>query len=337
MKTLNLKRLVVLIFLLPLLLAGQTPKNAPLQPQTLPANAPQAQTATVPQTTVLKKTVAFITLDCEDGDKHIQLKGTGFFISIPDSRLGQNGSFVYLVTNRHMVEPEEEHRKLRVTKRTIRLNLKKQGAGFNSLDGDIPLGVRWFFPKDSSVDLAVLPMAPDFNIFDYQAFPISLFATKDIVESKVIAEGDPVLFCGFFYQYPGQKKMQPIIRQGILAMMPDENLTTTLGKPGRIYLTEAHVFGGNSGSPMFVNILGLRNGALDVGGFSYRLLGVVSGYYPETEDLRLEEARTLSGRIEANSGISMVVPVDELKTLLDLPELKDQRETEIRLHHPPAP
>ena len=36
------------------------------------------------------------------------------------------------------------------------------------------------------------------------------------------------------------------------------------------------------------------------------------------------------GKLEQNSGIAMVVPVDELKTLLDSPPLQAQRNAEIR-------
>lgn len=149
-----------------------------------------------------------------------------------------------------------------------------------------------------------------------------------LLATEKIAEGDPVLFAGFFYQYPGQKKIEPIVRQGIIAMMPDEELTTTLGRLGQVYLADVHVFGGNSGSPVLVNLSGMRNGGFLVGGFPYRLLGIVSGYYYETEDFHLETATTLSGTTNANSGISIVVPAEQLKQLLESPELRRQRDSD---------
>jgi len=172
-------------------------------------------------------------------------------------------------------------------------------------------------------------MALDEDKFDYEAFPTSLFATRNFIQSNNIAEGDSVLFTGFFYQFPGQKRMEPIVRQGILAMLPDEVLQTTLGKPGRLYLADVHVFGGNSGSPMFVNVAGVKNGSIVYGPNPYRLLGVVSGYFNETENFRLQVATTLTGTVAGNSGISLVVPADELKTLLESPELAQRRDAEI--------
>ena len=80
---------------------------------------------------------------------------------------------------------------------------------------------------------------------------------------------------------------------------------------------------------MFVNVGGLHAGNLILGGFPYLLLGVVSGYFYETEDFQLQVASTLSGTANANSGISIVVPVDELKTLLDSPEQQRLRDAEV--------
>jgi hypothetical protein len=174
-----------------------------------------------------------------------------------------------------------------------------------------------------------MPLAPDYQRYDYAPIPASLFAKREVVETERIGEGDPVEFTGFFYQYPGQKKMEPIVRQGILAMMPDEELDTTLGKPGRLYLADVHVFHGNSGAPMFVNIGGIRGNVIRPVGFPYRLLGVVSGYFYETEDFHVQVATTLSGTTMANSGISMVVPVDDLKALLDSSELQHLRDAEV--------
>ena len=111
-------------------------------------------------------------------------------------------------------------------------------------------------------------------------------------------------------------------------MIPDEKLETTLKKPGHLYLADVHVFGGNSGSPLMVNLGGFRNSGI-ISGFQYKLLGVISGYYHEDSDLKLTVATTLRGKLEQNSGIAMVVPADELKALLDSPALQAARDAEV--------
>jgi hypothetical protein len=284
---------------------------------------------------LLKKVVAFLTLDCRDGSVAEEVRGTAFFVFYPDNRVGENRGFIYLVTNRHVAQPELEGRRLAVRKVSLRLNLRTPVEGRESEEGAIPIGngIDWSFPGDAAVDLAVLAIAPDAAKYDYEPFPVSLFATTNAVKEQGVAEGDPVLFSGFFYQFPGQRKIEPIVRQGVLAMMPDENLTTTLGGQGRLYLADVHVFHGNSGAPMFVNVGGVHGGSIRVGGFPFLLLGVVSGYFYETEDLQLQVATTLTGKASANSGISIVVPVDELKKLLDSPALQSQRDAEVAKLH----
>ena len=68
---------------------------------------------------------------------------------------------------------------------------------------------------------------------------------------------------------------------------------------------------------------GLRKGKL---GYDFRLLGVVAGEVFESASFELQVNTSLKGDVAANSGISVVVPADELKTLLDSPVLKKQRD-----------
>ncbi len=233
-----------------------------------------------------------------------------------------------------MAQPGIENgRNYPIVSTILRLNLRNAEQG--SEEGLLPIGsgsFHWYFPADDSVDLAVLPLAPDQNKYDVMGVPLSLLATRDVIESQNVAEGDNVLFSGYFYQFPGLKKFQPIVREGILAMIPDEKLETTLRKPGHLYLADLHVFGGNSGSPLFVNLGGFRHGILSSG--SEYLLGIVSGFYHEDSNLNLTVATTLTGTLEQNSGIAMVVPADELRALLDNPTLQAARDTQIPVTAP---
>src|SRR6202521_5211611 len=259
---------------------------------------PQAQSSSTSRpvnlTTELKKTVGLLRVRYLKEDGPAEADGTCFFVFYEDKRGGENVGFMYLVTNRHMAQPGIEDRKnYQVLVTTARLNLRNGTQG--SEEGIVPIGgqlLHWVFPEDDSVDLAVLPLAPDQEKFDYKFIPVSLFATHQVVETQSIAECERVLFAGYFYQFPGQKKFQPIVREGILAMMPDEKLDTTLRKPGHLFLGDVHVFGGNSGSPLFVNLGGFRNGSVTAGD-QYRLLGIVSGFYHEDSNLKLTVATTL--------------------------------------------
>jgi hypothetical protein len=189
--------------------------------------------------------------------------------------------------------------------------------------------LQWTYPADDAIDLAVIPFMPDQAKFDVEAIPVSMFATQDVIKKDNIAEGDSVLYTGFFYQFPGSLQIEPIIRQGIIAMIPNEPIPTTLGKLGRAYLADAHVFGGNSGSPMFVNLSGARNGMLMVGS-RYAFLGVVSGLEPEETNVALRPVATYSGKIDANSGVSFIIPADQVADLINGPEMTNLREEAIK-------
>jgi len=300
-------------------------QNSPSQPQ------PQASATTnpAPFATSIKKTVALLRVMFVKGNVPMISEGTCFFISYADQRLGPTGGFSYLVTNRHVASPGIEDGTLYpIVETHVRLNLRDSAQGSEEANIFIGGTSHWYFPADDSVDLAVLPLLPDQTKYDYLMIPDSLVATHDFVEARGISEGDSVLFTGYFYQFPGLKKFQPIIREGILAMMPDEKMQTTLKKPGNLYLADLHVFGGNSGSPLLVNLGGLRNGNI-VAGYEYHLLGIISGFYHEDSNLNLTIATTYTGTLEQNSGIAMVVPANELKALLDSADLKAQRDAEV--------
>jgi Trypsin-like peptidase domain len=296
-------------------------------------DAPKSTTAPqLPFTTAIRKTVTYITVFCMDGGREFSEQGTGFFVGYPDKRLGEQGSFGYLVTNRHVALCSDDGgHDYPVEKINVRLNLKapNQGEASEIVYLNEHGNVRWLLPADDSVDLAVLPLVPPQDRYDFLIIPSSLFATREVIEKEKIMEGDRVLFTGLFYRLPGDHKMQPIIREGTLAMLPDEKIKTTRGKLGNIYLADVHVIKGSSGSPVMVNLGGMRQGSLTVGDREF-LLGVVSGYFLEDENLNLEVTTTIRGSGQANSGISLIVPAEELKKLLEQPEAQQLRDAEVK-------
>ena len=238
-------------------------------------SAEAGQKAEMPEEPLLvrfKKTVSFLQVWYEKNGVIEVIRGTCFFLSVEDERLPKGRSFGYLVTNRHMVEPRDERdHVLRVVKMSLRLNLKNAANGSQSEEKELPRDLKWYFHPDDSVDLAAMPFIPDDAIYDFFSIPLSDAATKDVIEERRISEGDKVVYTGYFSQYSGESKIQPVVREGIIAMMPDERLPTTLNKPGHVYLADVHVFGGNSGSPVLVSLSGFRGGAVYFGG-EYRLL-----------------------------------------------------------------
>ena len=268
----------------------------------------------------LRKSVVLIELQCSDGDKTGKSSGTGFVVAKMAPQLGKDVHFDYLVTNRHVALCwDDQHRPMTVQSIGVRLNTKDGSS--QRIDLNKKGNIRWYIPADDSVDLAVTPITITSN-FDFLEIPLDNFATKDFLTANRIAEGAQIILSGYFYQFPGERKFQPIVRQGILSMIPDEPMITTTGKSGNVYLGDVHIFGGNSGSPVLVSA---QDGVLHMG--EYHFLGVVSGYYHENEDLTLEIATTVKGTGQANSGVAMIVPADVLQDLIENdPELKIKRD-----------
>ena len=170
----------------------------------------------------------------------------------------------------------------------------------------------WLYPDDNASDLAITAFNVSPEVFDISSIPPEFFVTPEMVSNREVAEGDPVLFAGLFVQYMGRTRLEPILRSGAIAMLPDDLIETTLHKLGRVYLAETHAYGGNSGSPVFVDIAKFANGI----GFNYKFLGVIAGSIQERNDFRLQVSTTYDGNINVNSGIAIVVPADDVKRLL---------------------
>ena len=269
-------------------------------------------------------------------DQHL---GTGFFVLVTDSRLvlpegtdkTQQIGFMYLVTNRHMVQPGVEVGKpCEVIDSVMLLNRKADATHRFPYAEAIGIGggLRWFFSEDDSVDLAVSPITLSANIFDFTTIPTTAFVTSDQIKNNLVVEGDPVLFAGLFIQsFNELHTLEPILRSGILAMRPDGLLETTINKkPGHVYLAEAHAFGGNSGSPILIDTNKFAN---IISAPSYKLLGVISGEVLENSDLSLNVTTSFTANIGANSGVSMVVPADELLKILNSSQLQGERDAAI--------
>jgi hypothetical protein len=209
---------------------------------------------------------------------------------------------------------------------SLRMNRKEAEGGNFAFDSSLNDhgNAPWVLPEDDSIDLAVLPVAPDVARFDFKTVPFTWLATSDLLSKHRITEGEPVFFAGFFYQFPGTRRIEPIIRHGTIAMMPYENIPF-VGHAEKVYLADVHVFGGNSGSPAFINLGGMHEGMMDLSQ-DFRLLGVVNGDVSEDENFNLELTATIRGTARANSGISTIVPADDLKALLEDPRLQKIRD-----------
>jgi hypothetical protein len=285
----------------------------------------------------IRKAVYVVRERCKDEDGKLwDSSGTGFIMAYHDPRLTEAAqNFDYLVTNRHVAEcMDDDLHSRQVLAVGLEVNMKNGQTATLMLNDHG--NAAWRFPADDSIDLAVTPIRPDGD-FVPTVIPLDMVFSKDDFALQNMGEGSKIVMSGYFYQLDGPgSKLEPLVREGILSMIPDTPLITALRKPGRIYLGEVHIFGGNSGSPVFISLEGIRPSGITLDD-NYRLLGVVSGYYWEESDFKLQIATTVTGKQHANSGISMIVPADFLKDLIlndhDLAALRDANFKTIQAHN----
>lgn len=282
---------------------------------------------------LITKTVVFIREQVDLNGKPVSLQGTGFLVAVPDQRLKGDQGFIYLITNRHVAQAMEDVNGTcqthRILSTSFTWNLRSPPKGDREYTETIPNppGVPWVFPSDDSVDLAAVPIAANPNKYDVEFVTLSDFITPDLLQRE-FSLGDKILFAGLFPPFEGATEIQPILRQGMLSMIPDGPIPGTLCRAATVYLADVHAVGGNSGSPVFITPRFTLGGRVNIkGAVPYDLLGVISGYMCESENLELRASTsTLRGSLKANAGISVIVPATELKNLLESAPLQKMRD-----------
>ena len=320
-------------------LARAQSRSGTQTPQAQSSQPPPPQPSPQPSfTSVLAKTVAFITVPYKEvGAAELKgVSGTCFFVGVPDDRLGKEEAFLYLVTNRHVANAEGAPASSVLREVYLRWNLLRPQGGKTAVDSAVKFeGWRhWYFPADPTVDLAVLPFGPDLKTLDVRLIPVSMLATDEVIESRSVSVGDPIFFVGYFSQFPGIQHADPIYRSGVLAMMPADPIPMRSDPTDaaqaifeHLWLADAHAFLGNSGSPLFINFGGYRDGSVFAGVSDY-LLGIVNGFIPERDGI-VTGAATFEEAARhdlPNSGILTFVPAQKLRDLLYDPELQGLRD-----------
>jgi len=173
---------------------------------------------------------------------------------------------------------------------------------------------------DDTVDLAIVRVAIDERKMDFMTLSTEMVATPETLRELRANENDEVLFTGLFTWHPGARKNYPIVRHGKIALLPEERIPFDRRFPDTtvdVYLAEITSFGGNSRSPVFLRIGGLREGPSgpQVSGYKYYLLGVMKGFFPEASEFAIE-VETRQGMVAQNSGIAAVVPAHYILRIL---------------------
>jgi len=252
-------------------------------------------------------------------------KATGFYVAHP---ISHGVSVLYLVTARHVVEKSRSYGQL-----YLRYN-KVNGIDYMPIDQDL-------FVLHPSTDVAVLYL-PNMPAADNIAVvPFSAFMTKEQIINEKITEGDDVFIAGLFTEYTGSERNQPIIRFGKVALSFREKIRLQLSpetQPMAVdaFLVESLSWGGESGSPVFVNLTTKRHeSVIDPSReFGYRVLGLVHGHYQIEQQVK--DKHDVLGTVDLNAGIMAIIPAQAIIDTLQQEEIVKQRE-QLKKREPNGP
>ena len=255
----------------------------------------------------IRKCVVFVGFRMATGE--FRLAGSAFYIGRDTGT--ETVKDVFLVTARHVIDGIGN---LGIDKVYVRANTT---AG-TSLWAECSVSGWLFHSAGQSVDIALLKTGiPDG--WDHLVIPMSMCATPEMMASHEVALGDEVFVVGLFRHHHGNQRNIPIVRVGNLAVLAEEQVSTSELGLIDAYLIEARSIGGLSGSPVFLNLGVIRYVQNSVkhstGGPIQLLLGVVHGHFDvKTSAVDGVQADAQAGlSVErVNTGIAIVVPIEKV-------------------------
>jgi hypothetical protein len=252
--------------------------------------------------------------------------GTGFLIVVQQGVL----EVQYVVTAMHVIDGAKEPI-------VVRVNTK---AG----PPDYIIPPRgWYFHPDHGryVDAAIAPIILHPFTYDIVCIRGQEFCKETTITARDVGIGDELFYPSLFMHYRGKlSRNHPVMRFGTLSAMPTEPVMTKSGSI-KAYLMEGRSIGGHSGAPVFVNFMAPRSYYAErpiplptprEAGMPYRLLGVLRSYLKARDTGEYLTDEQAQEDLWVNSGISTIVPADDIIDILMQPELVEQRVADANDH-----
>lgn len=204
--------------------------------------------------------------------------GTGFFIS----HVINDVDYRFIVTNKHVVNGMT---KGRLSFHRSMAGQPVLGDGFTLVVPTLNWTNLWFGHPDPSIDIAICPLVPllqfmreqhGVEVF-FRSLPTTIIPTKE--QLKELDALETVTFLGYPQGVWDRKNLLPVARRGTTASPIDVDFERTPR-----FIIDASVFGGSSGSPVFILNQGswaTKQGGL-VSGSRFFFVGVIAAVYQQT-------------------------------------------------------
>lgn len=260
--------------------------------------------------------------------------GTAFVVGYP-LPIPRQGYVPIIVTAKHVVA---DHSRV-VGRFTSTVDGKTVSVPYDlsklRVDGDL-----WEH-EDTGIDIVAF-RSPHVSEARYEFLPLDLIASRADLATEGIQTTDRVVFPSLLVNFMGTTKNYPTIRDGSIALIPDEKVPMQYQIGNRVVKTSQEVlllnatsFPGASGSPIFLwPGPRLKNGVFAVGGTRPLLLGVMHGFYPALPKEVVEVNVTRVKRYyQENSGIAVVFPSYRVREILESTRVKSRIDALIASEH----
>jgi hypothetical protein len=204
----------------------------------------------------LKKSISFVYHTSTNAPP--QAIGTGFWVGIPHPTL-KGQLFPYFVTAKHVISHAGT---IDISELALRVNTPSGNARFVRLS-QLPTD-RVLTHHDPGVDVAALPIVLPKDEFEIIYVPSALLASAEDLKKNGVEEGEDIFFGGMFTHFHGDTKNIPVFRFGKIATTEPARLSVLPEGPAEFFLAETQSYPGFSGSPVFVKVSMMKNGAFSV-------------------------------------------------------------------------
>ncbi len=248
-------------------------------------------------------------------------RGTGFFVG---RLVGPDQWRVFLVTNKHVLDPEQSVRQS-LDYVDLHINVNKSGRivgeviRFALKEAGVPI---WGEHPDSNVDVLVIPVTHLFlsrNDIANKFVAEDLFAPAKTRAELDITAGEEIVVVGYPSGIRQGLTNLPLIRQGIIATRIGEELHEEEPQPGggirirktRGFLIDGATIPGSSGSPVVLKpVIGRHQGNnIMMGDTKPVLLGIVA-------ETRFAPIKMAGGVIPGFAGLGLAFDVETIIEVL---------------------
>jgi hypothetical protein len=228
-----------------------------------------------------------VSIEVTDLQKELRSIGTGFLVQTANKH-------VVLVTAKHVIQGHFP------TGSRLAYRLNSQDGGSTIVwDDELPKGLAGWISAPAS------DIACRFIAWPNSATLMTL-TPDNFITNDALSAGAPVLVLGFPLGLRSAEHPRAVARHGIVGRVDRDNI-----------IADVFVFPGNSGGPVIYNPSlkvgqGLNSPLLN----EEKLIGVVSSFLPYQETAISQQTQRPRIVFEENSGLSNVVPVNQLVELL---------------------